>query len=999
MIVQDEPSVERTEARPSERRLITVLFADLVGSTQLMETLGSEDFAEILADYHATCTDVVRHYGGVIAQYQGDGVICYFGYPVASEDDAVNAVSAALELLRKLQAHHPESPLRVSTRIGISTGPVILQVDGADMVGSAVGACINRAARLEALASANTVLICADTRKLVGNIFDIIDLEPQALKGFHRRQNIHQVAGRKFGVTYRYEALRGRRNSQLVARDVEMSILLKRLQQAKNGEGQRLLISATAGLGKSKLLNAFFQHNEVADCRTFMLQCSREHQATAMYPLSSYLKWVAGVSASDEIDTVHSKLQRFFTTSWQANEHQVDLLLSLLSPLGSGASPDGNDSVPLRREMMFDVLSKMIVKLTGSRGALVLAVEDIHWIDPSSAEFLLYLFDQAQLKKMLLVMTSRPEHSLDFPESDVLKIEPLSYEHSKNLARISGADAGLSAKVIELILKKSEGVPLFIEEYIDMAVDAKANGVDLLSDALPLTIDSLIQAKLDQLDDNARRSIQIASVIGRTFDSVDVQKIAQLSNEEQPKVSRRLIDKRLIFVTPTGAGHSDYSFSHASIRDAVYASMSRALKTNLHDRIARHLMAMQSTRPVGEEILGYHLHLAKQYQNAARSFMCAADVAASLGNVSEAYALLNKGLKSVAEIVHEDQRAPLEMQLLTKLASTQIVMRGPGNHDLGSSLKRIRILQENTVARGNEVALLHHTALYQWATAHMVEAEITASQLMDISKRQDDDAAYLAAHTLEGLIAWHLGRNDIAKARLTATVGRYNPELHRDLYDMVSMEFGVFSLFYLSLSETILGDADAAILNVEKAIKTAQLVKRPHAIGFSYLAAFVSAMLRGDVGIAEQFGTESLNYSTDQQFPEFVGLSNFCLGWVACQKGDSENGLERMSQGLDIWDATGFCAWQPILAALQARCLVAAGKHRTAEKLLVKYDERVRQTGENQALSPLYLARAEMLRARGENEQAKRYASNATKIATEQAGRLWLEQIAQSFPP
>ena len=388
-------------ASGSERRQMTVMFADLVGSTGLMEALGAEDFSDMLSIYHTICNEAVRAGGGVVAQFLGDGVVCYFGYPHASETDAVRAISAALEILRETtSARLPSDKMKIETRIGIATGPVVFGGSKSHFGDDAVGACLNKAARLEGLAEVGTAVTCADTRKLVGNHFDFADLGEMELKGFEGGQQVYKVLRQKSGVSYRFDALRGRLDTALVGRDKELKRLLDSVDHARDQKPQYTVVSGTAGLGKSKLINKFRNDVKVSNSRVFMLQCSPEHSNTALYPVKSYLAWAAGANAFDDPEVLHDKLKRLFSKVWGADEEQLDLLLDLLSPLGSGKPQDESVSVPLKRRMMFSTLSDMVFKFGEAGDVLIFIVEDGHWIDPSSAEFLQTLRSMSDGKRI-----------------------------------------------------------------------------------------------------------------------------------------------------------------------------------------------------------------------------------------------------------------------------------------------------------------------------------------------------------------------------------------------------------------------------------------------------------------------------------------------------------------------------------------------------------------------------------------------------------------------
>ncbi len=841
-----------TDGLASERRQLTVLFADLVGSTDLMESVGAEDYATLLRSYHTLCTDAVRARGGIVAQYQGDGIICFFGYPRGAEDDAVRAVMAALDLLRGLEARRVADSPWIGTRIGIASGTAIIRGDGDHFGGGAVGACLNRAARLEGLAEPNTALVCAATRRLVGNLFEFRDLGPQALKGFRKAEPVHRLRKRRPGVATRFEALRGRRGSPLIGRAVESEALLRHLAAARAGRGRAVVISAAAGLGKSRLVSALRGHEQVRDCCTFVLQCSPEHAGTALHPIREYLEWVAGVGGADDATARHAKLKRLFEAIWHADEEQLATLLDLLSPLGSGVEADKDASMPLRRRRAFGTLCDMIFRMVAGRSAIIFVFEDVHWIDPSSAEFLEHLIGRVADQPALVLLTTRPRPPFGEGGSgiaEVMTLEQLSEEQATALARETARDAGLSDRAIRLVVEKSDGVPLFVEEYADMIASASGLG----EDEVPLTLAGLVQSKLDRLEPRARRFAQVASAVGRSFDLALARTVAGLDAAQSGGVVESLEQHHIAHRDPSSSDGSALIFTHALIRDAIYVSMDRGQRRHLHGSIADAYLAAGDSLQLGEEILAEHLAKAGKPARAIEHFLGAALASAGAGAAGEALKHLEQALLAVAELPEGEERDRLELRTRAIQGPTQMVTRGPGNPAFGATQARAMALLKGLNLQDIMVPVIYNTALHAWARADLHTAMATAREIARIDAANPDDGAHLAANTMCGLVAWHQGRNRLARDSLRATVARYDAALHHDLYSVFLKEFGVFGLFYLGLTETVLGDAASGARHARDALALARRVHRPHAVGFGLLANFTTAILRGDVETADRF--------------------------------------------------------------------------------------------------------------------------------------------------
>ncbi len=985
----------------SEQRQITVLFADLVNSTTMLEDLGPEDFSEVLRLFYSACNEAIRGQNGQVAQYRGDGLVCYFGYPNSGENDSHRTVSTGLAILKKLeQLKIPILDSPIETRIGIASGSVIIQGQTGDFGENFVGPCLNKASRLESLAEPNTVLICSETKKLVGDYFDFVELPPQHLKGFSGDQQVFKVRRQKTGVTYRFDALRGKKQAPLVGRQNEMQQLIDSYRRSEIEQGRAFILVAEAGMGKSKLVNEFQGHDVLENCRSFMLQCSPEHGGTALHPVKEYLEWIAGVNNRDEPEARHKKLSQLFSQVWGANETELPLLLDLLSPLGSGEEADENVSVPARRRLAFQTLTDIVFRSAAGNRNLVIIFEDVHWIDPSSEEFISYLVAKAERTSAFVLLTTRPnsryaDSAIDY---DNLKLEKLSDEECAELASFSVEQSGLPSDVFKTILQKSDGVPLFIEEYAEMAQQAVAQGKNLKAGDIPLTIGGLVQSKLDRLEVTARHFALTASTIGRHFDQPLVKHLTGYSHELATDAVVELEKTQLIHLDSTHAELNRYLFKHALVRDAIYASLRRDRRRQLHLEIANHFVRTHNKSPVAEEVVAEHFLQGADHKSAIEWLLRATMTAVAGGNAGEALGHLERASSALAHLPESAEKDQIELRIKAIQGPTQMVTRGPGNPAFGATQERAKELLQKQDYSDAIVPVIYNCALHKWATADLDAASQLTNEINEILVTNPSDAAYLASNTMRGLIAWHQGQNLSAKTSLSATVTRYDPSIHRNLYNTFLKEFGVFSLFYLGLTETVLGNTEAGSNHAKEALELAKLVRRPHAQGFAMLANFNTAMLRGDVDAADHYSLESLSFSETQGFPEFVAMSNFCQGWVECKRGEFTEGLKRMQEGAAVWNATGFMTWQPLFAALTAEQMILVGQTEEAKELLDRFDNTVAVTGESQALAPLKLCRALLHQKNNEPELAERQAKTALQIANQQQARLWQNNIEAHFP-
>ncbi|WP_294222077.1 adenylate/guanylate cyclase domain-containing protein [uncultured Shimia sp.] len=979
----------------SEHRSVSVLFADLVGSTERIEEFGAEGYAQLIRRFHTICNDTIRAHGGVVAQYQGDGIICYFGFPSAMEDDAIRTVAAALDICAALT--DAGGATAMETRIGIASGNVMIRSDGDDFGANAVGSAINKAARLEALAEAGEIVICHDTQSLVGAFFHARDLGPQTLKGFKDPQPAYRVERRRTGLLTRFEALRGRKLGGLVGRAVEMDVLNSCYAKAAHGAGSGVVISAEAGLGKSRLSRAFLAQDRIKRAASFVLQCSPEHRGTPLYPVSTFLEWIAGTGAHDADAQRHKKLKRLFSKVWGCSDVELNSLLDLLSPLGAETEVDQTESVPLRRGRALSTLADKIFASGAGRDIVIVEFEDAHWIDPTSAMLVEILAGKVADHAALIVLTTRPEPPFGegAPNCEtLLKLNRLSDQDSRELARQSLGSADLRDEQIDEIIAKSDGVPLFLEEYADMLARS-GRGEDW---KIPLSLAALVQSKLDQLPAEARLLATVGSALGRSFDPAFAISIANLSNEAASRLSEDLIAGTLAERPHSKTEDSSrLMFSHALVQDAIYGVMSSERRRQLHNDIADAFLGDSARISVADHVLANHLARAHRHEEAIMRYMQAALAAAGRGAAFEAMSHLEAGLACIDALPEGEERDRMELQLCAVRGPTQMVTGGPGNPAFGATQERAMVLVDKLGLHATMVPVIYNTALHSWATARLDRAMTIADAIALINEQDASDAAYMAANTMRGLIAWHQGRNDIARQTLSNTIARHNPDLHHDLYALFLKEFGVFSHFYLGLTHSVLGNFDLAREAAETSALLGEAMGFPHGRGFGLLARFNMAMLRNDVDGAEEFSAASLGFATRQGFPEFQAMSQFVQGWAKARRGDLRQGVEQMQGGLEFWAATGFSCWQSHFASYLAQDMVAIGQIDQAEKLVETHLGQLLLTGENQSRAPLMLSRALCQEARGDTPRALETAQEAWYIAAAQGALLWQDMIKDKF--
>ena len=857
----DKPSLatsspDTRSADAAERRQVTVMFSDLVGSTALSARMDPEDLREVISAYQKCVAETVQRFGGFVAKYMGDGVLIYFGYPQAHEDDAERAVRAGLELVAHVGALKTHAPLQ--TRVGIATGQVVV----GDLIGSGeaqergiVGETPNLAARLQGVAEPHSVVIAESTRKLLGNLFELEDLGVQDLKGMSGPVRAW-VASRPASVESRFEAMHASALTELVGREEELELLLRRWSKSKSGEGQVVLLTGEPGIGKSRLTAALMELLAGEPHTRLRYFCSPQHTDSALYPIINQMERAAGFAYGDSAQAKLDKLDVMLARTSTSIENAA-LFAETLSLPNDGRYPVLALDPQQRRQRTLEALTAQVEALSRQKPVLMI-LEDAHWADPTSMEAFSRAVDRTKTFGVLLIVTYRPEFEPPWtgrPNVTVLTLNRLG--EREIAAMIDGVTGNkrLPESVRHDIIERTDGIPLFVEEITKAVLEAENEGateravaaIPSPSVAVPASLHASLMARLDRLG-SAKEVAQIGAVIGREFSHALIAAVARKAEPELRTALDRLIDAGLLFrqgVAPLAS----YLFKHALIQDAAYGTLLREPRRALHARVAD---LLESQFPeVAEnqpELLARHCTEAGLIEKAASLWGKAGQQSLERSALVEAAEQLTRALNQIATLPATPALGDKEIKLQVALITALIHVKGYAAPETKAAEERARLLIEQAEALGAppKDPLLLFSVLYSVWAANFVAFDgdaicNLAAQFLTLARKQKATGPLMIGHRLLATSLLHIG--DIADGRThyDQAIALYEPVEHRPLAIRFSQDVRVSILSFRSLALWVLGYPDAALTDTDHALEHAREIGQ--AATFMYALNVTSLIL------------------------------------------------------------------------------------------------------------------------------------------------------------
>src|SRR5579883_2634961 len=978
------------------RRQLTVMFCDLVGSSALSVRLDPEDLRAVIGAYHACITEVITKSEGVIARYMGDGVLAYFGFPQAHEDDAEQAVRAGLALVDAVAKLKTDINTMLQVRVGIATGTVVvgdLIGEGAAKEQEVIGETPNLAARLQVLAMPGTVLICESTRRLTEGQFENRNVGPVMLTGWAEPLPAWEVLGAS-GVESRFEALHKNLLTPPIGREEEVDLLMRRWHKAARGEGSAVILTGEPGIGKSHIAQALeVQLRDTEPHITVRLFCSAHHTNSALYPFVCQLERAARFERTDSPDAKFEKLVALLEQSGADPDKVVPPLANLLSVPADSRYHLPEQSPQKRKEA---TLNALLVQLTAlaSRQPVFVVFEDAHWADPTSFELLTLTLERITQLRVMLLITARPEFIPPWPGHAHVTTLSLTRLNRRNgaalIERVTGGKT-LPAEVMDQILARTDGVPLFVEELTKTVLETgllqELDGHYVLKRplpamAIPTTLHASLMARLDRLAP-VREVAQMGAVVGREFSYELLSIIAGLPGRRLEEALAQLVQAELVFCRGE-IPRAVYTFKHALVRDAAYSGLLRGRRAGLHamsaDAIEQRFPEIVEGEP---ETVAHHLTEAGLFEKATGYWLQAGKKAAMRSANLEAIAHLERGIEASVHLDNSERKDRLELDFEVALGPCLIATQGPASNKAVATFVRARELCERL---GNPPEQLQ--IMFWLTTASVIRGELPVAQetiaaLLHLTETRGDRPALLNARRGHAMIRLFMGRLTDAREAIECAFTEFEASSEDDQLAAraAGQDAGVADLALMSWVLWLLGDFDAAITRVHAAIERADAIEHPHSQAYACYYAAVLHALGGEMSRAQGYAERCHALSEEHGFQQWHGLAQAvrCICVTSLEPSSCVN--EEIRAAMDEYRGAGYQLGITALYVLQCPCLLLGQEYEAALAVIEQGLTTVSRNSERIFEAELYRLKARALMLRDEKEGATAALQRALKTA------------------
>jgi class 3 adenylate cyclase/predicted ATPase/ribosomal protein L40E len=1022
---------------PAERRQLTVMFCDLVGSTALSAQLDPEDLRAVVRHYQQTCAEVIQRHDGYIAQFLGDGLLVYFGYPTAHEDDARRAVWTGLEIIEALRhqvffpsmgeggaitdcgmsivedksqkvfsaiPHSAFAIPQLQVRIGIHTGLVVIGDIGSREKHEllALGETPNIAARLQGLAEPNTVIISAATQRLIEGQFDSQPFGSHLVKGIDTPISVYHVhSERQSTAPLAWHSTL----TPLVGREEELALLQRHWELVKDREGQVALLSGEPGIGKSRLVRELRERVEQDGALCIQFRCSPYHQNSALQPAIEHLQRVLHWQKDDTPQTKTAKLQSTFARYRFPQADTLALFAALLSlPQPADAAPL-NLSPQRQKQKTEEALIAWLIE-EAERAPLYCVWEDLHWADPSTLELLGMLIDQTPTSRLFVLLTSRPEFTPPWGQHahfSQLTLSRLGRRQVPQMIALATGGKTLPAEVVQQIVAKTDGVPLFVEELTKMVLESglltEANDHYKLTGpvpplAIPSTLQDSLMARLDRLA-SVRELAQLGATIGREFSYELLHAVSPLDEQTLQHGLQQLVGAELIYQRGTPP-QASYFFKHALIQDIAYQSLLKSRRQQLHQQIVRVLEdRFPDTNEAQPELLAHHYTEAGRFEQAITYWQQAGKRASERSAYVEAINHLTKGLGLLKTLPDTPERSQQELLLQLSLGPALIATRGNAALEVEHTYRRAQVLCQ----RGGDTQQLF-PALFGLRSFYVVQADVQTAhaigeQLLDLAERTQEVDFFVEAHVALGATSILRGDLTAARASMEQALAYHDLQCCQSHTALYGIDPGVMSCSCLSWVLQWLGYPDQARNKDQEALDLAQQQSHPFSQAVALNNAAVLYGHRREVVAMQRHAEALLSLASAQGFPAYVAVGTLLQGVALAAQGQRAEGITQAHQGLTALRVANAELPRPFFLVLLAETCGRIGEIAEGLQALEEVQAIVDKTGAWVHEAELYRLRGELLlqQSKGQGSKFNVEESSESRVQSSESEAFFFQAI------
>jgi len=1006
-------ALETLDGNTAERRQLTVMFCDLVDSTQLSDYLDPEDLREVIHHYQKACGEIVHRYDGYIAQFLGDGLLIYFGFPHAHEDDVRRAAISALEMVDAIKVLNraftlPEN-YRLAVRIGINTGLVVTSELGSGVKKEhlALGKTPNVAARLQSLAESDQILISDSSYKLIKNDFNFNPLGKLHIKGIAEAITAFQVIESIDNKNNIIEAS-GKTTSQIIGREYEVNKLLSLWHKTVQGQGCIAVVSGDAGIGKSRLLKACRDGLDSNDYQLVVARCYAYGESSTFSPIIDLLQRVLGLTSSLSVNEKRNKLHSFLEREKVDIEEAFPLFAAFLGLPLNARDREIVISPQKRKVRIIELVTELLIR-SSKQTPMLLIVEDLHWVDPSTLELLNYLIQRVPENRVFSVFTCRPNFTIPWPESESLEVLHIdNLEHIDIEAMILSLTHGksLPQEIIEHIVNKTDGIPLFIEELTKMLIESGLlrfvgnkfvlDG-ELPTHAIPATLQDSLTARLDSLG-AAKEVAQLGAAIGREFSYSLLRSVMAKGQDELDAALEELVDAELLYRRGLPP-NADFIFKHALIQDAAASSLLKSHSQKLHQRIASVLIDeypnITEHRP---EQIAQHFTAAANYEVAIDWWIKAGSHALEQSASMEAIDHARQGLNLMQYVADTERNRRRELYLQMTLGPVLTATKGYAAPEVENAYRRAYELCQIVGVGADLFPVLWGFYAFSVVRSEFLEALDAATQMLELADNLKEESMQIESHQALGLINYFIGQPQLSRSHLDKVLELDNHARDRSFTFKSGQDASVSTLAIAGLTYWILGDSEQAEKYSKQAIHLAR--EREHPFSLAYALNFSSwlSYMQGDIEKTKLYAQEEIDISIKHEF-FWLHKGRLLLGWAIAQSDnldDVDEGHNLIKNGFHAYKEPGARLGQTLQIAIDANICLRKGTLNEGLEIIENGLQAVEETGEVFWHAELLRLKAEML-ALSNPDAAFEIYQHALTVAQQQAAQGLVERINASL--